>query len=553
MIWQWSPIVFAEIAASVSILILAIYFPWRELNHRASLIGSSLLLSCALWMLTHATEIGLPDPLTKGYLMGAQLVWGTIAITFWLLYIIHHIGSRKWLIKRNYILLGIMPSIVILGIWTNHLHRLIWSNPGLDSRNPYLPLQPTYGSIYWACMVYMVVLTLTGSVQLIREIVHRQRGRNRESAWLLIAAALPMLVALAETLGLSSFLKLSIGMTPWASFIGSLILVWKLPRFHLHKVIPFARDTIFERIEDNIIVLDKWDRILDLNPAAEQLMGYKISDARGLSVKQILPQWPDQFGKAGQTIEPDREIVLERGGQRRVYSLSLSIASGPDGQSTSTVILLVDITQRKQAEEERRQSTEKILIALKATIESIAKTTEIRDPYTAGHQKRVAQLAFAIAGEMSLPQDKAEAIHMAAVIHDIGKMFVPAEILARPSKLSKDEFGLVKTHPQAGYDILKDIEFPWPIAQIVFQHHERMNGSGYPSGLSGEAILIEARILAVTDVVEAMASHRPYRPALGIDKALEEISRNKGTLFDAEAVDACVRLFREKSFKFDEA
>jgi putative nucleotidyltransferase with HDIG domain len=214
------------------------------------------------------------------------------------------------------------------------------------------------------------------------------------------------------------------------------------------------------------------------------------------------------------------------------------------------MILLIDITQRKQTEEARRQSAEKILIALKATIESIAKTTEITDPYTAGHQKRVAQLAFAIAGEMRLPQDKTEAIRMAAVIHDIGKMFVPAEILARPGKLSKDEFGLIKIHPQEGYDILKNIEFPWPIAQIVFQHHEKMNGSGYPSGPSGEAILMEARILAVADVVEAMASNRPYRPALGIDKALEEISRNKGTLFDAEAVDACVRLFREKSFKF---
>jgi PAS domain S-box-containing protein/putative nucleotidyltransferase with HDIG domain len=553
MIWQWSPIVFAEVAASVSILILAVYFPWQELNRRASLIGASLLLSCALWMLSHAIEIGLPVPLAKSYLMGAQLVWGAIAATFWLLYIVHHIGSKKWLTKRTYILLGIMPSIVILGICTNHIHHHIWSNPGLDSRNPYLPLQPTYGVIYWICMAYILALTLTGSFQLIWNVVSRHHGRNRESACLLIAAVLPMMVALAETLGLSSALKLSIGLTPWASFIGSLILIWRLPRFHLHKVIPFARDTIFERLEDFIIVLDKWDRVLDLNPAAERLTGYKISEARGLSVKQILPQWPDQFGNADQAIGPDKEIVLERGGGPRAYSLSFSIASGPDGHSPSKVILLVDITQRKQAEEEHRQSAEKILIALKATIESIAKTTEIRDPYTAGHQKRVAQLAFAIAGEMRLPQDKAEAIRMAAVIHDIGKMFVPAEILARPGKLSKDEFGLIKIHPQAGYDILKNIEFPWPIAQIVFQHHEKMNGSGYPSGLSGEAILMEARILAVADVVEAMASDRPYRPALGIDKALEETSRNKGTLYDADAADACVRLFREKSFQFDEA
>jgi PAS domain S-box-containing protein/putative nucleotidyltransferase with HDIG domain len=551
MLWQWSPGVIAEIAASAGLVVLAIYFPWRELNRRASLMGASLLLSCALWMLSHAVEIGLPLPATKSYLMGAQLIWGTLSVTFWLLYIVHHIGSKKWLTKRNYILLGIIPSIVILGICTNHLHNLIWSTPGLDGHNPYLPLQPTYGIIYWIGMAYVSALTLSGSFLLIKNVIRLHHGRYRESAGLLLAAVLPMLAALVETLGLSSALKLSVGITPWASFIGSLLLIWNLPRFHLHTVIPMARDTIFERIKDYIIVLDQSDRVVDLNPAAERFTGYEIAEARGLSVKQILPQWPDQFGQAGQTIESDKEIVLDRGDERRIYNLSLTIALDSDGHSASKVALLADITHRKQAEEERLKSAEKILIALKATIESIARTTEIRDPYTAGHQKRVAQLAFAIAGEMRLPQDKVEAIRIAAVIHDIGKMYIPAEILAKPGKLSENEFNLIKLHSQAGYDILKNIEFPWPIAQIVIQHHEKMNGSGYPSGLSGEAIIIEARILAVADVVEAMVSHRPYRPALGIDKALEEISREKGTLFDADAADACVRLFTEKAFKFE--
>ncbi|MBE3124412.1 MAG: HD domain-containing protein [Acidobacteria bacterium] len=550
MLWQWSPGVIAEIAASACLLVLAIYFPWRELNRRASLIGASLLLFCALWMLSHAVEIGVSLPTPKSYLMGAQLLWGTLALTFWLLYIVHHIGSIKWLTKRNYILLGIIPSVVILGICTNHIHNLIWSTPGLDGHNPYLPLQPTYGMIYWIDIAYSFVLTLSGSLLLIKNVIRLHHGRYRESASLLITAVLPMLAALVETLGLSSSLKLSVGITPWASFIGSLLLIWNLPRFHLHSVIPMARDTIFERIKDYIIVLDKSDRVVDLNPAAERFTGFDIAEARGLSVKQILPQWPDQFGQAGQTIESDNEIVLDRGDERRTYNLSIS-ALDSNGHSASKVALLADITHRKQAEEERRKSAEKILITLKATIESIAKTTEIRDPYTAGHQKRVAQLAFAIAGEMRLPPDKVEAIRIAAIIHDIGKMYIPAEILAKPGKLSEDEFNLIKLHPQAGYDILENIDFPWPIAQIVIQHHEKMNGSGYPSGLSGEAIIIEARILAVADVVEAMVSHRPYRPAREIDKALEEISREKGTLFDADAVDACVRLFTEKAFKFE--
>ena len=186
--------------------------------------------------------------------------------------------------------------------------------------------------------------------------------------------------------------------------------------------------------------------------------------------------------------------------------------------------------------------------SLEATIEAIAAALEMRDPYTAGHQRRVADLTAAIAREMGLPQDKVEGIHFGALIHDLGKLQVPAEILAKPTRLSKVEFELIKAHPQAGYDIIKGIDFPWPVAAMVHQHHERLDGSGYPQGLKGDAIALEARILAVADVVEAMASHRPYRPGLGMEAALKEIIDKRGTFFDPDAVDACVRLFREGRF-----
>jgi len=182
-------------------------------------------------------------------------------------------------------------------------------------------------------------------------------------------------------------------------------------------------------------------------------------------------------------------------------------------------------------------------------IRAMAKTVEMRDPYTAGHQRRVSRLAGAIAQEVDLPENQIHGIKMAGHIHDLGKLSVPAEILSKPDRLTDVEFSLIKAHPQEGYDILKGIDFPWPIAQIVYQHHERMDGSGYPQGLSGEGILLEARIMAVADVVEAMSSHRPYRPALGIETALEEISKNSGVHYDPDAVDACLRLFKEKGFE----
>jgi len=188
---------------------------------------------------------------------------------------------------------------------------------------------------------------------------------------------------------------------------------------------------------------------------------------------------------------------------------------------------------------------------LEETVNALASAVEMRDSYTAGHQRRVAQLACAVARETDLPDDQIEAIYMAGLIHDIGKISVPADILLKPSRLSEMEMNLIKTHPQVSFDILKDIEFPWPVAHIVLQHHERMDGSGYPHGLSGEDILLEARILAIADVVEAMASHRPYRPALGIDKALDEISKNKGILYDSAVVNACTKILAEQGFDLD--
>lgn len=210
-----------------------------------------------------------------------------------------------------------------------------------------------------------------------------------------------------------------------------------------------------------------------------------------------------------------------------------------------------DVTERKRTEEELREASEKLQRAMEGTIHAMAVTVEMRDPYTAGHQQRVAKLATAIAREMELTEEQVEGIRVAGTLHDIGKIYVPGEILSKPGQLRKNELNLIKDHAEVGYDLLKTIEFSWPVAQIVFQHHERMDGSGYPRGLSGDDTLIEARIMGVADVIEAMASHRPYRPAFSVEKALLEIIQKKGTLYDPQVVDACFKLFNEKQFSFD--
>jgi len=213
--------------------------------------------------------------------------------------------------------------------------------------------------------------------------------------------------------------------------------------------------------------------------------------------------------------------------------------------------MLADITERKKAEEQLEESFKKLKKTIEDSISAISLVTEARDAYTAGHQRRVSKLAVAMAEEIGFSKDRVEGIKIAALIHDVGKINLPAEILSKPGKLSEIEFNLIKNHSQIGYDILKKVDFLWPIAEIVLQHHEKINGSGYPRGLKGDEILLEARIIGVADVVEAMSSHRPYRPSLGIDKALEEISQNRGIFYVPEVVDVCLKLFKEKGFKFE--
>lgn len=209
------------------------------------------------------------------------------------------------------------------------------------------------------------------------------------------------------------------------------------------------------------------------------------------------------------------------------------------------------LTNRREEEENLNRTLMNLRRAMRGTLEAMTLAVETKDPYTSGHQRRVADLARTIAMEMGLSDADLDGIRMAAFLHDIGKISLPAEILSKASRLSEVEFSLIKTHPQNGYDILKEIEFPWPVARMVWQHHERLDGSGYPLGLSGEEILLGARIMAVADVVEAMASDRSYRPTPGLEKALEEIGAQRGILYDPAVVDACLRIFREKDFRLE--
>ncbi|MBN1938525.1 MAG: response regulator [Candidatus Aminicenantes bacterium] len=312
--------------------------------------------------------------------------------------------------------------------------------------------------------------------------------------------------------------------------------------------------TILRSIGDGVIVTDQENRVTYMNRVAEFLTGWKQAEVLAKPLDgflQIPVQDKPAKGKGPAEVTVNESLLATRDGGAIPIEQSISPIHGEKEEMFGRVYIFRDIRSRKKSEEELRESYARHQKALAGSIQAIGLTIEMRDPYTAGHQHRVSKLSAAIAEEMRLDKARIEGVKMAGDIHDIGKIYVPAEILSKPGKLSDIEMSIIRTHSQVGYDILKNIEFPWPIAQIVYQHHERLDGTGYPNNLKGEEILLESRIISVADVVEAMSSHRPYRPAPGIEKALAEIKRGQGAQYDSDIVDACFRLFQEKSFTFD--
>ncbi|MEW6218349.1 MAG: CBS domain-containing protein [Thermodesulfobacteriota bacterium] len=323
-------------------------------------------------------------------------------------------------------------------------------------------------------------------------------------------------------------------------------------------------------IDYGIIAVGLDQRVTYFNPGAEQIFGLRSATVLGRDLSSLHggqgPVMSRIHGVLGILHNGERSAFLierQRAGGKQHLSARASAIIDRQGKITGYVLMVHDITERKLAEEALRKAhdelelrvaerTEELAKTVSGTVEAMALIVEMRDPYTAGHQQRVANLAAALALKLGFDSHRVEGVHMAGVLHDIGKIRVPSDILCHPGRLSAAELAILKPHPEIGFNILRGIEFPWPLAETVRQHHERLDGSGYPHGLTGEGIQPAARILAIADVVEALSSHRPYRPALGLDRALAEISAGRGSRYDVQAVDACLSLFLEDGYTFPE-
>lgn len=315
---------------------------------------------------------------------------------------------------------------------------------------------------------------------------------------------------------------------------------------------------ILDSADEGIAGLDKNRHFVFINRSALQMLGYGIKDLLGETIDKVIcghtfkPETAGEYActhiLSGQLPEANRIKFKRKDGTE--FNADYTFNTIDDESSTlGSVLSFRDITARIKSDEELADSSRQMHTILFESIHAMSTALEFRDPYTAGHQKRVAELASAIGRSLGFTQSAVDGIFLSGMVHDIGKISVPAEILTRPGKLTDHEFGMIQIHPETGFLILKDVTYPWPIAQTVYQHHERMDGSGYPRGLAGNEILIEAQIIAVADVVEAMASLRPYRAALGIEPALEEIRKGAGKIYNDEIVKSCLLLF-EGGFSF---
>ena len=300
------------------------------------------------------------------------------------------------------------------------------------------------------------------------------------------------------------------------------------------------------------------EKLIYVNPRAAEIFGYEPEELAEVSLARVIAPEDRELVRNNIRQRTSGDIKTLRYEFRGIRKDGQRIDVGVHGSRTMLgnrpVVLgvLQDITDRRIQEERVKEYLHRLERSIMSTVQAISHMVDLRDPYTSGHERRVGELAAAIGTELGMNEHQVTGLRVSGGVHDVGKIAVPAEILSKPTRLSAAEFAIVKTHAQQGYEILKDIDFPWPVAETVWQHHERLDGSGYPRGLSGDQISLEARIMAVADVVESMSTHRPYRPALGVEAAFAELNAKSGTLFDPTVVAACIRLFHQKGYRMPE-
>ncbi len=519
---------------------------WVRRQTSGSTAFSWLMFSIGIWLFAYTFELNSLDLASKVFWAKIQYLGIVMLPVAWLVLGLNYSGNKNWLTLSRIFLMIVIPTLTLLIVWTNEFHRLFWKGINIGEGVIFKYLNVSHNWWFWIHAGYSYLLLFLGTLFFITAIIRFPNLYRHQAGILLGGFFLPWVV---NSLYVFKFVpKFNFDMTPFAFLLTGLIVAKSFIRFNLLEMAPVARYAVVENMSDLVIVTDLQHRVVDLNPVALNFISHSTTEIIGQPITEIFTAWPQliEYYQDGNEVE----VVFVGDNGELFFDYRVSPLCNHRGRLSGHLVILRDITERKRAEK-LESSLGQLQKAMEEIIQAMALIVEMKDSYTAGHQRRVAKLARTIGVKMGLSGLELEGIYLAAVVHDIGKLNIPAEILNKPGKLTMEEFEIIKTHPEVGYNILKTIDFPWAIALMVQQHHEKINGSGYPNGLTGDEILIEARIIAVADVVESMSNDRPYRPALGVDKALEEILRNRGILYDPEVVDVCINLFTLEGYNFE--
>jgi len=502
-----------------------------------------LLLVIAANSVPYAPEFALTSPQTK-YTREAVLGFGwEVFPALLLVFAMQFTGRDRYLTLPLLAVLCIVPCVTLAAALTNGAHHLFLSAYSVPADDLWLGLDRTFGPWFLAHVAYVYVLLAVATLVLL-DLFRRSWSLYRAHAVaLLVAILLPWVGDCLTMLGVDLVPGLDVGTI--AFLVMALLMAYTVLRLRVSEVLAVSRTTILDSLQDAVMVLDGVGRVLYRTPSVRELLGRlapeEDADARFAS-------WPRDRLELSLGLSNEAELTITRSLLEKdtTYDVRLSHVFDAREQAVAHVLVARDVTEQLAVEQELRAGRAPHIKALDATVQALSAAVESRDPYTMGHQRRVAALAQLIAEELRLPADDIRGLCVAAQVHDVGEIGVPAEILSRPGRISAAELAVITAHAESGCQILKDVELPWPVAEIVRQRHEKLEGSGYPRGLRGDQISLAARILCVADVGEATASDRPYRASLGVPAALEEVQAQRGRLFDPDVVDVCLHVLARR-------
>lgn len=541
-------ITIAHFCSYIVDILLIIFVIGRNPSARTNHLCALLITSFSVWSLSFGLANMVHTAEEAMYFFNASMVGLSIfpvAAVWFYLSLTNHMGILKH--KATLWLSLFIPAFFLFQQWTGNLITYAvkeqWGWSAIWS-------QSIYSYLYLAYVMICFSICTIAIIQFGRHAI--THGQRKQARMLLMTGLIAVALGLANGI---IFQLSDIRNIPQITDI--LVMIWAVGIVYTvswYKLMSITPSTIANHIlsimEESIMLLDIQGKIIYANRAATSLHNSKLIDRHFHTIVQDVAKASELLQETtnkGQGCQ--RELAyISHSGEAVPMLVSASAVHEAHGSVAGFIVSATDISERKRARQEIILSQEIVRKTFHDAVDTIAKIMEMRDPYTGGHQLRVAGLSIAIARDMGLSEEQIDQLRLAATVHDIGKINIAADILNKPGTLSKLEFEIIKEHSRGGYTIVSGLGLPGTIAEAILQHHERMDGSGYPCGLRNHDILMEARILAVADVVEAMASHRPYRPSLGLDQALAEAKTNSGRLYDPVVVNACIRLFEEKNY-----